>query len=255
MPTVGTSWYKRPWGIALLIAGAALLAYLGYFTYLVVSFTYQFKTQGIENVKAKLDQDKNKASISRIFAQKAAEQGTFDPSRIEAPNRPTLGNPRAKVRIVEFLDYGCPFCRQVEPVVQHYVNEHPDDVYLMLRDLPITDLHPAAEDAAIAARCVWKQGDAKRFWRYHALLFAHQDAQDPAALRGYASQVGADLKTYDVCIASTQVKDEVQASLDDAESLGLVGTPSFFFNGVPIQGAMDDATFAFIVQEASRAAP
>lgn len=252
MLNTGKPWYTRKWGIGLICIGACVCAYLFYFVYLVGTYAYQYKTRGVDTVNTELKRKEMQTNVSRMFAT-GSPQGDIDTSRIEPKNSvPTLGNPQAKVRIVEFLDYGCPFCYQVEPVIQRYISQHPQDVLLMIRDLPIIDLHPGAKDTAIAAQCIWKQGDAKRFWRYHALLFANQGKQDAAALRTYAQTVGANIRQFEICVASKQPEAEIDRSIEDAVALGLAGTPSFFFNGVRVQGAMDDETFALLVQEAAK---
>lgn len=243
-------WYTRWWGIGLICIGTSIFVYLFYFVYLVGTYAYQYKTRGVDTVNAELKRKEMQKNVSRMFATNEVNTN-IDVSRIEPKNSvPSIGNPQAKVRIIEFIDYACPFCHQVEPVVQRYISKHPQDVFLLLRDLPITDLHPGAKFTAIAAQCIWKQGDAKRFWRYHSLLFANQENQEKAALRTYAQTVGANMKQFDVCVTSKQPEAEIDRSIDDAVALGLAGTPSFFFNGVRVQGAMDDETFELLVQEA-----
>lgn len=243
-------WYTRKWGIALIFVSACAFAYLMYFIFLVGTYAYQYRTKGVDAVNAEIKRKEIQQNVSRMFAAKGS-QGEIDVTRIESKNSvPITGNPQAKVRIVEFIDYECPFCRQVDPVIQRYVSKHPQDVFVMLRDLPITDLHPGAKLTAIAAQCIWKQGDARRFWRYHSLLFANQENQTKDALRVYAQNVGANIQQFDTCTTSKQPEAEIDRSIDDAVALGLTGTPSFFFNNVRIQGAMDDETFDLLVQEA-----
>jgi len=85
----------------------------------------------------------------------------FDPARVR-------GNPKAPVMIVEFSDYQCPYCHQVEPTVKEVLTKYGDKVSLSYRDFPLTAIHPQAMMAAEASRCALEQG---KFWEYHDQLF------------------------------------------------------------------------------------
>jgi len=81
----------------------------------------------------------------------------YDPARVR-------GNPKAPVMIVEFSDFQCPYCHQVEPVVKELLAKYGDKVSLAYRDLPLKQIHPQAEIAAEASRCAGEQG---KYWDYH----------------------------------------------------------------------------------------
>lgn len=190
------------------------------------------------------------ASVGRIFGN--ANVTPADLLRLEQGSHPTLGRVTAPVHIVEFVDYGCPFCKQVAPTFRAFVERHPDDVYVVIRDFPITELHPQAQVASLAARCVFAQGRPEVYWRYYDRLFASQDAQDEAALRLYALQSGAALPAYDACVAAQGPLSDIQRSVDDGVAAGVSGTPTFFFNGVKIQGALDADAFEILFKEAKQ---
>lgn len=185
--------------------------------------------------KAPLQEELMRASISRQFDA----SGNADQSRIlpKLP-QPELGSPTASVTIVEFLDYDCPFCRESESTIKAFLRAHSSDVRFVVREFPLTELHPQAEDAAAAARCVFLQQNPKRYWAFQERLFGTQGAHDVESLRIYAGQSGADLAKYDECISRRITQSALQSSLDDGIAAGVRGTPTFFFNGVKFQGAM-----------------
>jgi protein-disulfide isomerase len=237
-------WYKRPivWLLIILI-----LSVLGWMVY-VGMLTLRYVQLGKRSPEA-LRQERYQASISKVFERSATLAS--DLKRIESTvPQPTLGNPGAKVRIIEFIDYDCPFCKESAPAVRSFMKKHQADAFFILRDLPLVDIHPDAEEPAIAARCVFLQGSSEKFWRYHDRLFVTQGAHEPEQLELYAQQVGANLETYRTCVKKrTPIKD-IEASLDDGVAAGAAGTPTFFFNGVKIQGALDEAALEVAFQEA-----
>jgi protein-disulfide isomerase len=160
-----------------------------------------------------------------------------------------LGSPDAKIHIVEFLDYQCPFCRSTAPAIRAFMERHASDVLFEVRDFPLESLHPQAMDAAIAARCIFAQGDANRYWRYHDILYATQDELDASALRTDAQAVGADLSAFDACVSSRAPETSIRASMADGVAAGVQGTPTFFVNGYLVQGALEPADFEAIYTE------
>jgi protein-disulfide isomerase len=246
MTGVDRPWYKRP--VAIIGAGIAVLigAWFVAFVWSVGSDVYLIKSgqmNPLESAKLKNFQ----SSVSHALSN--ADVTQKDIERIEQGDNPTLGNPKAKLHIVEFLDYGCPFCKQEAPVVRSFMAAHLDDAYLVIRDFPLTDLHPSAMDDAIAARCVFAQGDSEKYWMFYDRLFASQDAQAPADLRIYAEQIGVDLSVYDACVAAKQPQGTIQQSLQDGLDAGVGATPTFFFNGFKVPGAIDADSFNVIAQQ------
>jgi protein-disulfide isomerase len=96
-------------------------------------------------------------------------------------------------------------------------------------------MHPNAQKAAEATECADDQG---KFWEYHDLLFANQNALDVASLKSYAAQLGLDTATFDECLDAGEQAAEVQKDLQDGQSYGVGGTPSFFINGRVVSGAI-----------------
>jgi protein-disulfide isomerase len=166
-------------------------------------------------------------------------QVSFDPKRVK-------GNPKARVMIVEFSDFQCPYCGQVEVTLKSVLAKHEGTVALAFRDMPISQIHPFAQGAAEAARCAAEQG---KFWEYHDLLFADQGALDRNGLIAKAAKLQLDPKQFENCISSEKYKSQVQQDNQEGMRAGVSGTPGFFINGVFISGAQPEAAFDKIIEE------
>ena len=235
--------------LIFLVFLVPLVLWAAYFSVLVVQNVRVI--QSGENPAEIAKRKQFHASIAKTIAEHSAE--TMDQSRIEGTGKePTLGSPNARVHIVEFVDYQCPFSRREASIMREFLSRHPVDVFFTLRDFPIRELYPDTERVAISARCVFDQGNLDRFWRYHDRLYASQDAQSASDLRFYSEQVGADLDAYDACIASARPLAHIRVSFADGVAAGVVGTPTFFFNGVKIQGAMDAESLEIMFDEIKR---
>ena len=172
-------------------------------------------------------------------------QVAVDPARVR-------GNPKAKVMIVEFSDFQCPYCGQVEGTLKSVLAKHQDTVALAFRDLPLTGIHPFAQGAAEAARCAGEQG---KFWEYHDLLFGDQGNLDRNGLIAKAAKLQLDAKKFDACISSEKFKAMVQQDNQEGTRAGVNGTPGFFINGVFLNGAQPEAAFEKAIQEQLELSP
>ena len=208
-----------------------------------------------EEVKPQLQQTLKRAKIQQArveYSAKLRDQAkvavllspprtevSFDPARVR-------GNAKAKVMIVEFSDFQCPYCRQVQSTLQTVLIKHEGEVALAFRDMPVPQLHPMALGAAEAARCALEQG---KFWEYHDLLFADQGTLDKNGLETRAQKLQLDEKQFDACLASEKYKAQIQQDSQEGMRAGVSGTPGFFINGIFISGAQQEATFERIIQE------
>ena len=155
------------------------------------------------------------------------------------------GNPKAPVMIVEFSDFQCPYCRQVQPTLKQVLAKYADKVSLAYRDLPLAQLHPQAELAAEASRCALEQG---KFWEYHDRLYETSNL-DRAGLLDDARALNLDEKQFDSCLSAGKYKAEVARDLQEGMQVGATGTPAFFINGIPTSGSQPLDTFTRIIDE------
>ena len=190
------------------------------------------------------------ASIEKAFSEK--KDAKIDMSELERGDHPFFGKRNAAIHIVEFVDFHCPYCKRVAPILRTLVASNPD-VFVIIRDAPLADLHPLAEKANAAASCVWRGSGKARLEAYGKMydaLFVGDPVSDDDALRSLASDAGANMSAYDSCIQNGEALPDIQSSLDLAERSGLVGTPTFFVNGVRIQGAPDSSQWDVILGQA-----
>ncbi len=191
---------------------------------------------------------------------------TEDPAAdIDIAGRPIRGNPAAKVTIINFDDLECPFCTLMNhelfpATLEHYQNQ----VRLIYKDYPLTQLHPWAMHAAVDANCLAAQnGDA--YWDYVDYVHSHDGEitgqnlnlqKSFAALDRLARGEGATFKldqgTLDACIAK-QDETEIKAEMKEGEALGIDGTPFLFVNGERIDGAVPQAQLWMVINRALRA--
>lgn len=142
------------------------------------------------------------------------------------------GNPDAAVTLVEFSDFQCPACAAFQPVLDEIVAQFGDSLKIEFKHFPLP-IHSLAEPAARAAEAAGQQ-DA--FFEFHDLLYANQqtwaNSPNPTGMfTQYAEELGLDLEKFKVQSRASMIKDRVREDLQEARSLGLTGTPSFFLNG------------------------
>ena len=147
----------------------------------------------------------------------------------------TRGNAAAKLTIVEFSDYECPFCaRYVRDTYDQIQKEYVDTgkVRYVFRNFPLAQIHPNATKAAEAAECAGAQG---KFWPYHDRLFANPKAMSMADLNAYGTGLGLDMPTFQQCMAG-QMAAKVRRDLTEAAQAGMAGTPTFFIGTTTADG-------------------
>ena len=194
-------------------------------------------------VKSLLEQAEAGGEVA-VFLRPTRIEVSFDPARLR-------GSPDAPVRIVEFSDYTCPYCRRAESILSELRAKYQGKVSQAYRDYPLREIHPHAQMAAEASRCAAEQG---KFWGYHDLLFANSEKQTPDDLRIYAHALQLDDKRFDSCLSSGQYKPQIEQDVQDGARAGIVGTPAFFINGIYLDGAQPAAVFERIIDEELSAA-
>jgi protein-disulfide isomerase len=160
-------------------------------------------------------------------------------------NSPTLGSAKAKVTLIEFADYQCPYCKRAEETVATVLKEYQGRVRFVHGDFPLSS-HDRAEVAARASRCAGEQG---KFWEYrHSLLVVPGDFSDEDFGRR-ASGMGLEAKAFGSCVKSDRNDAAIQASQDEGARAGVNATPTFFFNGRKLAGAPSVEEFRRILDE------
>jgi protein-disulfide isomerase len=148
--------------------------------------------------------------------------------KVDAPaDAPSFGPPVAKVTIVEWSDFQCPFCARAAPLVQQIRQAYPKDVRFVFRHLPLP-MHPDAPLAARAAVAAQAQG---KFWPMHDWMYAHQRELDRASLEKSAASLGIDLGKFRAALDAPETQARVTADSQAAQAVGVSATPTFFVNG------------------------
>lgn len=138
----------------------------------------------------------------------------------------------AKVHVVEFSDFECPYCARAAAAVTGLKERYGDRVRFSYRHFPLS-FHPAARPAAEMAQCAVAQD---KFWGFHDAVFASTSGLGPEALRAAAETAGMDLAALDACMKSGKAAAEVDADMRVATEAGVSGTPNFFINGRAFEG-------------------
>lgn len=159
------------------------------------------------------------------------------------------GDRNAPVVLVEFADYQCPYCQKVNPQIQQLKKEYGDALAVIYKDFPLP-MHHSSQKAAEASRCAGEQG---KFWEYHDVLF-YSKQLEPDDLKEHARVLRLDADRFDQCLDSGKQAEAVKKDLEEAKSLGLTGTPSFFANGHFFSGVVDYAALKDIINQQLNAA-
>ena len=160
--------------------------------------------------------------------------------KLTLKDQPSFGPANAPVTIVEFGDLECPDCRMEAPLLRQNVPEtFPDKVRVVFKNYPLESIHPWAHAAALADRCVYRQGNAN-FWKFFDWIYQTQDEITPenlnAKILAWAGQNGLNATELGSCIDTKATGPEVEASISEGRELGIHGTPTLFINGRKIGG-------------------
>ncbi len=166
-----------------------------------------------------------------------------NPVKIDIGSSPVKGNANAKVTIIEFSDFQCPYCKKGYETMEKVLELYPNDVKVAFKNLPL-DFHKEATPAAKAALAAGKQG---KFWEYHAELFKNQAKLGAAYYPELAKTLGLNVDKFKQDMASSEIDNQVKADAALAGQHGIQGTPGFFVNGVAVKGAYPVDHFKMII--------
>ncbi|HEY6792791.1 MAG TPA: Na+/H+ antiporter NhaA, partial [Trebonia sp.] len=184
----------------------------------------------------------------RILLQYGRQESITDLIVAVDPERDHIRGPQedALVTLVEYGDFECPFCGQTEPVVRKLISEY-GELRFVFRHLPLTDVHPHAQQAAEAAEAAALQG---KFWEMHDALMDHQGALTIRDLVGYARELGLDTDRFVADLHGDEGSARVAEDVESADLATVSGTPTFFINGKRYYGAFELAAFKQAVRAA-----
>jgi len=204
-------------------------------------------------IRSHLEGEAKRKAVEAILAKTETKIELKRPRVEVSAGGAARGPADARVTIVEFSDFQCPYCQKAKPVLDEVESRHPKDVRIVYRHLPLDSLHPRARPSAEAAACA---AEGNKFWEYHDRLFANNRALTDTDLRKYAVEVGLDTAAFDECVRTRRHQAAVEADVQEAKKLGITGTPAFVVNGIVLSGLKSaDELDALIREELGAPAP
>ena len=159
------------------------------------------------------------------------------------------GPASAGVTLVQYGDYECPYTRQSTTIVRAMQQQLGDQLRFVFRNFPLTEIHPHALHAALAAEAAAAQG---KFWQMHDSIFHHQHTLEDADLEQFAEAVGLDLQQYARALTDQRALARIEEDVEGGERSGVQGTPTFFINGAMYRGSWEREALLPALQAASR---
>jgi protein-disulfide isomerase len=231
---------QKPRHLFLYAAIAFAVLVLGYFGIMVVQSLRSLTTN--DPVEALVQAYATQVSNSSISGTGTSSQ------EVVSSDDPYFGSKDAKIKIVEFGDFQCPYCKQALESVKAIQQQFGDTIFFQFRDFPVVDSHAEAYNAALGAECAHEQGDEK-FWQFHDRLYQFQDELSTEVITSIAQRIGLDVAKFNLCFSSKKYADEIQRDYNDGLAAGVTGTPTFFINGRRIPGAIPSDIFVKVIQK------
>ena len=189
----------------------------------------------IESLKAgKTTTEAIKAAEDSRWGHIAPTKLLEDPVTIPVAAAPVTGPANARITLVEFSDFQCPYCVKAVGQLKAVMKAYPNDIKLIFKEFPL-DSHSQAAGAALAAVAAQRQG---KFWEMHDALFAHREDLSRKALFAVAQGIGLDMKRFSADIDGPDTRKLVLRDIDDGNKAGVEGTPTIFIDGRRYNGSL-----------------
>lgn len=162
-----------------------------------------------------------------------------NPKSVTLENRPVLGRPDARVRIVAFSDFTCHFCEQASKNVDALRKTYGDDICLIFKHLPLDEKGPGGIASSYFVAIA--QQDEDKAWKFYDLMFSNRDrllAEGEPFIKESAENLGVDMKRLAKDVRGKKVSDILAEDQKDAQKLGVEGTPYFLVNDLVVRGAL-----------------
>ena len=158
-----------------------------------------------------------------------------DPVALPVAGAPVDGPAGARITLVEFSDFQCPYCYKAAGALHTILKAYPNDVKLIFKQFPL-DSHSQAAGAALASIAAERQG---KFWPMYDALFAHRQDLSRNSLFAIARELGLDMKSFAADIDSPATKSALARDIDDGDKAGVDATPTIFIDGQRYNGSLD----------------
>jgi protein-disulfide isomerase len=169
----------------------------------------------------------------------AWKENLKNPVKVDISRAPILGSAMAKLTLVEFADFQCPYCIQAHPRIKELLSKYKNQMRYAFLHLPL----PNHSQAMPAAQASWAATQQNKFFEYQERLFQLQGNLEPATYEAIAKDLGLDLEKFNRDRDSDAAKDAIAADMKQAEAIGVSGTPTFVLNGLMIRGLLPPEDF------------
>lgn len=177
-----------------------------------------------------------------VFSVSVRDRITFTDDQLNEPTvtvaDPQIGAKEPSVTIVNFGDYQCPSCANLDQALSELITEYPRDLRVVWKDMPNTSVHDESLNAAIAAQCA---GEQNAFWEYHVLLMQNSVQLGPSIYLSIADELELRTNAFSRCYDNQSTLPLVQRGFDEGVALDIVATPTIFINGTRYTGTMTQA--------------
>jgi len=170
------------------------------------------------------------AGLKNIEPKKSSQElGKIAPNienvKLVSADDHIFGNPNAEIKIIEFSDMECPFCKRFHATMKQVINEYGDKVAWIYRHFPLEQLHPQAKKSAIASECATEIGGNNAFWRYLDEYVDLEEIVSEASFSQIAENIGLNRNQFKTCLNSDKFNDKIDSYIQDAANSGAQGTP------------------------------
>ncbi|MFA5318314.1 MAG: thioredoxin domain-containing protein [Patescibacteria group bacterium] len=216
-------WYKKPWGIFLVILLFIILVSLSTFGFYTYSLIKKIKSGEIS-----LDEQWQKALLKP------------GPYEMENSASAYTGASNPKLTIVEFADFNCPYCKASYPTVREMSLKYKDSVKIIFRHYPVIQ-----EDSLVLALASECANEQNKFWYMHDAFFQNNNPAEN--ISQIASKIGLNASKFNECLKSQKYLNKIKIDFLAAQEANMKGTPTWFINGNKIEGEIPKETFFKII--------
>ncbi|MFA7314907.1 MAG: thioredoxin domain-containing protein [Candidatus Magasanikbacteria bacterium] len=235
MPKQSKFW-KYLFIIIISLLAIIITTFLIFFIYYSIQFKYGNKND-IQKITQKYEQNFSTA------VDKNAPQDITDYSKLIQKHNPKIGDKNAKITVIAFVDFECPFSQASYPIFAHVLEKYKPVLQVIYKNLPLAELHPNATSAALATTCANEQN---KFWEFYNQAFTTKKL-DTDSLYSYATTLGLDMTKFDLCYKSQKYEADLEQDMTDAVSIGLRGTPTYLVNGEIVEGSISSEEWDKII--------
>lgn len=224
------------WKTILYAVGIPICIAILVFTSFFVYYLWQIKFGSPENAQKLADSFSGKFTVINSQSNKPEPSPVKDLNKFIRLENPQKGEKNATVTIVGFIDFECPYCIEDYLKIKNITQKYEPILKIVIKHLPMTNLHPESFNAALASMCANEQ---KKFWEYYDELFIAKKI-DSSILKNSARKIGLNMEQFDSCYTTEKYKKEIEKDMMEAVEIGVRGTPTYLINNKIIEGVAND---------------